>query len=52
MKKGLPKGPIYLDGKGGTLTPAQWFALTEKERQQILALVEEKLTRLLKGGHI
>jgi hypothetical protein len=45
-----PKHTTYSDGKGGTLTRAQWEALTPEERASITKLVDGKIERLTKAG--
>jgi hypothetical protein len=46
----VPKHKTYSDGKGGTLSQEQWLALTEAERQRILRLVDELITKVVREG--
>jgi hypothetical protein len=43
-------GALYPDGRGGMLTPAEWFALPQKERDRIQTLVDKQIEAVVKRG--
>jgi hypothetical protein len=43
---------FYPDGNNGYLTKAQWFALSEPERERIDKIVHDQIQKLIQSGTV